>query len=58
MKLGLKSGELFVLGWIGYTDDIGIYKNMWFCRKYDPSKDRFRPVDDPDYEYAEEQRPN
>jgi hypothetical protein len=41
---------LFVLGRIGYTDDLGIYRDMGFCRIYDTGIDRFRPVDDPDYE--------
>jgi hypothetical protein len=52
-RLGFKSANLYVLGWIGYTDDLGIYRRMGFCRRYDTSKDRFLPVDDADYEYED-----
>jgi len=45
--------NFYVLGWIGYTDDLGIYRMTAFCRRYDATKDRFVPVDDPDYEYAD-----
>lgn len=45
--------NLYILGWIGYTDDLGIYRITGFCRCYDVGKDRFVPVDDPDYEYSD-----
>jgi preprotein translocase subunit Sss1 len=50
----LRSGvqSFYVLGWIGYTDDLGIYRITHFCRRYDPSKERFSPVDDIEYEKA------
>jgi hypothetical protein len=49
-----RSKSFFVLGWIGYRDDLGIYRSTRFCRHYNPSRDRFVPVeDDPDYESAE-----
>jgi hypothetical protein len=44
---------LCVLGWIGYTDGLGIYRRTHFCRKYDQRKDRFVVVEDTDYENAE-----
>lgn len=44
---------IFVLGWIGYRDDLGIFRQMGFCRRYESRKDRFVPVDDPDYEYSD-----
>jgi hypothetical protein len=44
--------HFYVLGWIGYTDGLGIYRITAFCRRY-ANKDRFLPVDDPDYEYAD-----
>ncbi|MGA8367224.1 MAG: hypothetical protein ACLQMT_09805 [Candidatus Acidiferrales bacterium] len=52
-KLLADRAYLYVLGWIGYTDNLGIYRRMAFCRRYNPQLDRFRPVDDPDYEYSE-----
>lgn len=40
----------YVMGWLGYTDDLGIYRIVNFCRQYDRSLDRLVPVKDPDYE--------
>jgi hypothetical protein len=45
--------NFYVLGRIGYTDDLGIYRTMGFCRCFDPRADRFVPVENPDYEYAD-----
>jgi hypothetical protein len=45
--------HFYVLGYIGYTDDLAIYRTTAFCRRYNATKDRFLPVDDPDYEYAD-----
>ena len=42
-----------VLGWIGYTDDLGIYRMTHFCRRFEPMKGRFVAVDNPDYEAAD-----
>jgi hypothetical protein len=50
---GARLKYFYVLGWIGYTDDLGIYRMTAFCRRYDATKDRFVPVDDADYEYAD-----
>jgi hypothetical protein len=33
--------------------DLGIYRITAFCRRYDVAKNRFLPVNDPDYEYAD-----
>ena len=45
---------LYVLGWIGYEDDIGIYRMTRFCRRYENALGRFRPIDpDDDYESAD-----
>jgi hypothetical protein len=44
---------LYVMGWIGYLDDLKIPRRTAFCRKYDPMKARFVKVDDPDYEHQE-----
>jgi hypothetical protein len=40
----------YVLGWIGYTDDLGIYRITAFCREYSVTSNRFMPVDNSDYE--------
>jgi hypothetical protein len=48
-----KTKNFYVLGWIGYTDALDIYRMTVFCRRYDLTKDRFVAVDDPDYEYAD-----
>jgi hypothetical protein len=45
--------DFYVLGWIGYTDDLGIYRVTGFCRRFDPSKRRFVAIKDRDYEYAD-----
>lgn len=45
--------NFYVLGFVGYKDDLGIYRMTVFCRRYNASKDRFIPVDDSDYEYAD-----
>jgi hypothetical protein len=45
--------NLYVLGWIGYTDDLGIWRITAFCRQYDTSKKRFVPVDNADYESSD-----
>jgi hypothetical protein len=52
----IKSGSefLYVLGWLGYRDELGIYRKTRFCRQYIPDRDRFVPVEnDPDYESAD-----
>ena len=52
---GIENGtlKLYVLGWIGYTDELDIYRITAFCRFWDRTKDRFIPVRDRDYEHAE-----
>jgi hypothetical protein len=44
---------LYVMGWIDYSDDLKVARRTSFCRRYDPSRQRFVAVDDPDYENAE-----
>jgi len=58
LNIGTGATVLYVLGRIGYTDDLGIYRWTCFCRKYNPTTERFTPIDDPDYENADEQNPN
>lgn len=51
----IKAGflSLWVLGWIGYRDGLGIYRITRYCRRYDPIQERFHPVDDVEYESAD-----
>jgi hypothetical protein len=42
-----------VIGQIGYTDDLGIYRRTSFCRQYDRGSARFIPEANPDYENAD-----
>jgi hypothetical protein len=49
-KISTGENSLYVLGRIGYVDDLGIYTDVPFCRRYDPAKDRFVLIEDPDYE--------
>jgi hypothetical protein len=60
-KGGLTSGDLntigvYILGWIGYSDaaESPRIRRTGFCRKYDPTRGRFFPLnDEPDYEYED-----
>ena len=45
-----EGAKFYVLGWIGYTDDLDIYKITHFCRRFDQESSAFVPVDNPDYE--------
>ena len=45
--------KLYVMGWVTYEDRRGVPRKTMFCRKYDAAKQRFFPVDDPDYEREE-----
>ena len=40
--------DLYVLGWVDYTDDAGNLRRTSFCRMF--VRGRFVPVNDPDYE--------
>ena len=45
--------QFYVTGWIDYRDELGLMRRIGFCRQYIPELDRFFPVDDADYEYAD-----
>lgn len=48
--------RLFVMGWIEYSDDIGVIRRTAFCREFraGPFDDgRFHAINDPDYEHEE-----
>jgi hypothetical protein len=40
--------DLYVLGWVDYTDDAGNLRHTSFCRMF--IRGRFVPINDPDYE--------
>ena len=42
--------SVYIMGWIEYRDDLKINRRLNFCRQYDPTKGRFFPVADTDYE--------
>lgn len=48
-----RTQRLYVYGWIHYSDAMGIVHRYAFCREFDTALERFVPVDNPDYEYAE-----
>jgi hypothetical protein len=45
--------EMHVYGFIVYADKGGNTRTTAFCRRWDAARDRFTPVDDPDYEYED-----
>lgn len=45
--------QIYVLGWVEYEDLRSVRRRTAFCRKYDPVRRRFFPIDDPDYEHEE-----
>jgi hypothetical protein len=45
--------EVFLLGWIGYRDELENYRHTSYCRKWDLTRLRFVYTDDPDYESAD-----
>jgi hypothetical protein len=45
--------SVYVMGWIEYKDDLGFERRTAFCRKFDPTINRFVTINDPDYERTE-----
>lgn len=48
-----QTANMYVIGRVGYIDELGGMRSTAFCRKWDDDKGRFFAVDDPDYEHAE-----
>lgn len=47
------SADIYILGFIHYTDTLGLLHQMKFCRKFDRNVSRFLPVTgDPDYDHS------
>lgn len=44
---------LHVLGYVAYTDTLGVTRRTGFFRYFDVKRQRFRVVDDPEYEYQD-----
>ena len=45
--------NVFLIGWIGYTDESKRTRRAGFCRKYDFAEKRFVIHEDHDYEYED-----
>ena len=45
------AARFYVFGYARFKDDIGVSRQMAFCRQLDPKTDRFVPTHDQDYEY-------
>lgn len=45
--------QLYVMGWLEYTDIAGTRRRTAFCQMYDAERRRFHPVKDIDYEHEE-----
>lgn len=45
--------NLYLIGWVDYSDDTGKVRRFGFCRKYDWASERFGREAHPDYEYGD-----
>ena len=57
-KDGLRQGlqdmyDVYFWGSVKYVDSLGTARNISVLRHYENKTERFRAVDDPDYEYAD-----
>jgi hypothetical protein len=52
IKNGSDDWALYVIGLIRYDDELGHLHHTLFCRKYDPSTQRYMKEKDSDYEYT------
>ncbi len=43
--------EVYVIGYIAYTDQLNAFRRTYFCRQFNFLTEAFVPVDDPNYEY-------
>ena len=58
IREGVGGWRAYIMGYIKYSDPVGIERFVGFCRIYQrPSDDggdgRFVPIDNPDYEYED-----
>jgi hypothetical protein len=53
IAVGDKTKIMHIFGYIRYADDMGTIRRTGFLRGFDVTLRRFRPVDDPEYEYAD-----
>jgi hypothetical protein len=45
--------NLYIMGWVEYSDDLGFVRRTAFCRQLNPQTLRLFKIDDPDYEHEE-----
>lgn len=50
---GRNNANLYVIGFVKYSDSIGTFRRTYFCRRFDRTTARFKPIRDPDYEYCD-----
>ncbi|HEY8031133.1 MAG TPA: hypothetical protein VIF02_01830 [Methylocella sp.] len=48
-----RSGEIYFFGFLTYEDGNNNFREIGFCRKFDPAHRRFIAVRDPNYEYED-----
>ena len=53
LSITRKKKFLHVVGFVAYTDAAGTTRRMGFFRYYDSDRQRFRKIDDPEYEYQD-----
>ena len=52
-NIALRASVLYFFGFVMYRDDSGILRRTAFCRRYNPTTERFDQTNDPDYEYVD-----
>ena len=45
--------SVYLVGWIGYCDELGSFRTTYFCRKLDRPTERFAKISDDEYEHAD-----
>jgi hypothetical protein len=50
---GLNYLALYVVGWVDYTDELGITRRSAFCRRYEGKSDRMILAPDQEHEYTD-----
>lgn len=49
----MRDQRLWLVGYVAYADEYGVRRKTGFCRMLEAGTQRFRIVEDPDYEYAD-----
>ena len=53
LRLGNSDFHIYVMGFVEYSDELGIPRRTAFCRQWRPTEARFTAVLDVDYEHEE-----